>query len=159
MIERKYSWKYGHGGVSAQVAGETIKKIEDRDGVITSEAFLDESRPEDAPTHNCFDWNDSEAAEKWRLWQAGQVIRDIVVTIVDSDKEQEPIKTPMFVNTSIKGSNKAYYTSTETALVDDVLRDNVLNNAKAELRAFRKKYERLKELSNVFNEIDKLLDN
>lgn len=154
MIQRKYSWRYSHGGVSAQVAGEAIKRIEDRDGVVTAETFLEESRPEDSPTHKCFDWNDTEAAERWRLFQAGQVIRDVIVTIVDSNNET--IKTPMFVNTNTRAIQKGRYVSTEVALIDTVMRETVLDNAKAELKSFKNKYAKLKELSGVFAEIDKL---
>ena len=156
MIERKYSWRYGHGEVSAQAAGETIKKIEDRDGIITREALLEESRPEDAPTHKCFEWNDTEAAEKYRLWQAGQVIRDIVVTIIDTDKEAEPVRAPMFINTSVRNTEKARFVSTETALTNNELRSTVLENALSEFRMFRKKYGMLKELAKLFETFDEI---
>lgn len=138
------------------MAGETIKKIEDRDGIVTREALLEESRPEDAPTHKCFEWNDTEAAEKYRLWQAGQVIRDIVVTIIDTDKEKEPIKAPMFVNTADRSTQKARFTSVDRAFNDKEMRDTVLRNALTELRMFRNKYGQLKELRDVFKEIDML---
>lgn len=156
MIERRYTWKYGHGGVSAQVAGEVIKKIEDRDGEVTKESFLEESRPANSPTHKCFDWNDTEAAEKWRLHQAGQIIRDIQVEIIEDEKE--PAKVPVFINTTPHGiRNEAKYKSVEIAVQDDEDYTVILDNAKREMRLFKKKYSMLKELRNVFAEIDKVI--
>jgi hypothetical protein len=42
----------------------------EKKGRITAHAVLDAARPESSPIHDCFDWDDSEAAEKWRLEQA-----------------------------------------------------------------------------------------
>lgn len=156
MLQRQYSWRYGHGGVSAQVAGETIEKIEARDGVVTKEAFLEESRPEESPTHACFEWDDTEAAEKWRLWQAGAVIRDICVTVASDDEEKTPIKTPVFVNTVARNVAPASFVSIDTALENKAYRDTVLDNALKELHWFERKYKRLTELEGIFSEISKI---
>ena len=63
VYEKKYSWRAGKS-VSAQVAGEVMEMIEKRDGELTKEAFLEESRPEDSPTHGLFEWDDAVASEK-----------------------------------------------------------------------------------------------
>lgn len=70
MVYKKYSYKHGKTGASAQTVGETLERIEKRDGAVTKEAFLEESRPEDSPTHAMFEWNDGIAAEKYRLEQS-----------------------------------------------------------------------------------------
>lgn len=149
MLNRQYSWRYGHG-VPAQVAGETIEKIEERDGAVTAKAFLDESRPEESPTHGCFEWDDTKAAERWRLWQANQTIRDLCVTIVSENVDEEPIKVPVFVNTERRVVTTARFMSVDSALEDEDHRRVVLQNALDELRAFEHKYAKLTELSEVF---------
>lgn len=157
MLSRLYSWRHSHGGVSAQAAGEMIEKIEARDGVVTKEAFLEESRPEDSPTHGCFEWDDGIAAEKYRLWQSGSVIRDVCITVV-SDDDKAPIKTPVFVNTVKNCTAPAKFMSVEVALADETHRNTILENAFSELQEFRKKYGRLKELAEVFKVIDKVIE-
>lgn len=149
MLNRQYSWRYGHG-VPAQVAGETIEKIEARDGEVTAKAFLEESRPEESPTHNCFEWDDTEAAERWRLWQANQTIRDLCVTIISDDKDSAPIKIPVFINTERTKVSTARFMSIDSALEDREKRSVILQNALDELKAFERKYEKLSELSEVF---------
>ena len=42
-------------GVSAQIAGEELERIEARDGEITPRAVVDEARPEDSKLHNAFE--------------------------------------------------------------------------------------------------------
>ena len=79
----KYSYRNGFNfKVSAQVVGDTLEEIA-KTGEITSAKFLDVSRPEDAPTHNLFEWDDSTAAERYRLQQATIAINSIEVQIVD----------------------------------------------------------------------------
>lgn len=152
VYEKKYSWRAGKS-VPAQVAGEVMEKIEKRDGVLTKEAFLEASRPEDSPTHGLFEWEDSVAAEKYRLTQSRIAIQDIVVTIVKSD---EPVKTHAFVNVVAGKSSNAKYTSIDVAMEDDTKRKNVLRNALEELEAFERKYSMYNELVGVFSEIHKL---
>lgn len=146
---KKYAWKHGKGnGVSAQVAGEVMEKIERRDGQVTKEAFLEESRPEDSPTHNLFEWDDTIAAEQYRLHQSQLAILDIVVTI---EKDETKQKAPAFVNVVVR-NEKAKYNSVDIVMADEEKRKMALKNAFAELTAFENKYGMYQELSGVFTE-------
>lgn len=151
VYERKYSWRAGKS-VPAQVAGEVMEMIEQRDGVLTKEAFLEESRPENSPTHNLFEWDDTVAAERFRLEQSRMAIQDIVVTII---KKDEPKKVHAFVNVTRGKQNKAEYSNIELAMSDETKRQAVLANAFSELRTFEQKYQDYTELSGVFIEAHK----
>ncbi len=154
MVYKEYSWKVTGVGCSAQDAGETISEIEKRDGVVTKESFLEASRPIEAPTHNAFEWNDSVAAEKYRLEQSGQIIRNLCVKII---KDGKPEKATAYVNVSKTTADKAKYMSLQVALEDGENRNTVLGNALNELKAFKRKYERLSELAEVITVIDKVV--
>ena len=149
VYEKKYSWRAGKS-VSAQVAGEVMEMIEKRDGELTKEAFLEESRPEDSPTHGLFEWDDAVASEKYRLYQSRIAIQDIVVTVVRQD---EPKKIHAFVNTTIGKGNKASYSNIEVAMKEPEKRKAVLQNALDELRMFEQKYADYQELAGIFREI------
>lgn len=157
VYQRKYSWGRKHHGVNAQVAGETMEMIEERDGQVTKEALLEEARPEDSPMHPAFEWDDGIAAEKYRLSQARHIINDIVVTI-EKTGEDEQTKAPGFVNVVLGKENNAKYRNVEVAINDNEMKNALLKNAMWELRQFEKKYRMLKELSGVFNEINRLND-
>lgn len=151
VYERKYSWRVSHG-VSADVAGKVMEEIEARDGEVTKEAFLEASRPEDSPTHNCFEWDDSQAAELYRLNQAYHVILDLEVTVTETESGS---RSSAFVNVIKKTSTEsAKYKSLDVAMADEELRTNVIRNALAEFRAVEKKYNHLVELSSIFTAID-----
>lgn len=155
VYQKKYSWGRKHHGVKAHVAGEEIERIQERDGVVTKETLLDESRPEEAPLHPAFEWNDALAAENYRLYQARSIINDIVVEVVRND-DGKTQKAPAFVNVVEGKHNPARYLSLDVALSKEDKRTAVLNNAKVELKSFRNKYANLTELAGVFAEIDKL---
>ena len=133
--------------VSAQVAGEECARLES-EGRLTPQNLVEDSRPDDAPLHNCFEWDDSIAAEKWRTTQAAYIIRSVEVTI---EKAKEP--TRAFVVT-VTDSHKRKYQSIGYVLQDTSSRDYMLNQAKRELLAFKRKYQTLSELADVFAAID-----
>jgi len=146
---RKYSYRHGKVGASAQTVGETLERIEKRDGVVTKEAFLEESRPEDSPTHNMFEWDDTVAAEKYRLEQSRMIIADVVVTV---ERESKPRKVAGYVNVTLGKHNKAEYNSIGVAMEDTEKRKAVLSNAFDELKTFENKYSEYQELAGVFAE-------
>ena len=61
-------------------------------GRITAHAVLDAARPASSPIHDCFDWDDSEAAEKWRLEQARELIRRVKIELVYQEVSVRTVK-------------------------------------------------------------------
>ena len=146
-------------GVSAQIAGEELERIEARDGEITPRAVVEEARPEDSKLHNAFEWDDEKAAEQYRISQARQLIRCIVVKPMPEEKVEEPVR--MYVNqnpTDTGQSRSGSYINLKSALENPDSRAVVLSNAMHEMKMFRAKYYKLKELSEVFKAIDSVLE-
>ena len=143
-------------GVSAQIAGEELEKIEARDGEITPRAVVEEARPEGSKLHNVFEWDDEKAAEQYRLTQASTLIRCIVVKPEEKDIK-EPVRVFINCNPTDDGQKKTgSYINFRSAFEDPDSRAVILANAKHELQVFRNKYNRLKELAKVFDAIDEL---
>lgn len=135
-----YQWKVpGIMPVDAQTAGNELQRIYERDGVIEPETVVAESRTPSAPLHSCFEWNDEKAAHKYRITQAQNIIRAIVV--VDEAKQPE---TRAFVNVQRE------YHPVSVVVRNPEKREILLQNALNELRWFERKYNTLQELSNVF---------
>ena len=132
----------------AQTVGEEIERIESVYGEATSKNVLEEARPEDSILHPLFEWDDAIAGEKYRLHQAGNLIRAIV--IVDTPTE-EPIRAWVQVK---EGNTKGSYINVEKAMSNDETRAIVLNNAKKELAMFRNKYKKFNEFAKVMEAID-----
>lgn len=152
-----YQWKMKSlYKVSAQTTGEKIEEIIQQYGAVTKENFLEASRPADSVTHNLFEWDDTKAAEKYRLHQSNMIINSLTVQ-VNVENRATPITTRAFVNVQKEdGRQKAEFLRIDTAFSDMECKTIVLANAIQELREFRKKYETYSELSQVFEAIDNL---
>ena len=152
----KYSYRRGFNfRVPAQVVGETLEELA-QTGELTSARFLDVSRPEDAPTHNLFEWNDSVAAERYRLQQATVAINSVEVQIVN-ESTATAISQAAFVNVISKApARTGEFAPIDVALSDANMRNALLQNALKELQSFRRKYSQLSELTAVFAEIKKV---
>ena len=152
----KYSYRRGFNfKVPAQVVGETLEGLA-QTGELTSARFLEVSRPEDAPTHNMFEWDDSVAAERYRLQQATVAINSVEVQIVN-EATATVTSQAAFVNVIRKApARTGSFAPIEVALSDENMRSTLLLNALNELKSFRRKYNQLSELSNVFLEIKKI---
>lgn len=149
-----YEWKTPYlYPVSAQVAGETIEALKTALGKenIEPEDLLEASRADGTPLHTCFEWDDSKAAEKYRLEQATNMIRSVVVKIVVDGGE--PVTTRAFVNVSEKLHAKGTFVSIQTALEQKDYRQNILRSALFELQTFQRKYSIYQELAGVFSAI------
>lgn len=144
-----YQYKFGaRCPVPAQVAGEECARLEAQ-GRLTPHDLVEESRPEDAPLHKAFEWNDAIAAERYRETQAGYIIRSVEVVM---EEASEPVRA--FV--SVVEESQRSYQSIEVVMRDANSREALLESARRELAAFQRKYESLTELADVFEAIKEL---
>ena len=146
-----YKWKAGaHVKIDAQKAGEELERIRTyNNGRLTANDVVEASRPEHAPLHKAFEWDDAVAAEAYRLEQAKYVIRSVDVVV-----EQATGNAPVRAFVSVRRDEDRSYTSVQHALSDSDLRTQVLRAAWAELEAWRNRHAELIELAKVFAIID-----
>lgn len=92
VVPVEYGWQQGSRyGVDPNVVGETVNRLsESLGGVCPPGALVDEARPVDSELHGEFDWDNDEAAEKWRLVQARQLIRSLVIVSAGPVEERAP---------------------------------------------------------------------
>lgn len=144
-----YEWKSGtRVNANAQVAGEMCARLE-KDGRLTAKDLLDENRPSDAPLHECFEWNDTKAAEKFRETQARHIINSLVIKV----ENREPVRAYFKVETQ-----ERQYRSIEAIIKTEDSYGKLLASAISELGYFRKKYESIVELADVFKAIDAVIE-
>lgn len=163
----KYSWRSGYSyKTSADVVGKALTEIEERDGSVTSKAFLEYSRPEESETHSMFEWDDTIAAEKYRLAQSGRIINQLQIDVVrvgdstpvnmDVKVERTDLiqKVSAFVNVSPRSTKaSAVFNNTISAFNNETKRKAVLANALSDLESFEAKYKTFEELSGVMQSI------
>lgn len=140
-----YQWKLPTVPVSAQTAGEEFERIYRERGRLDPEDVVNESREEGAPLHPCFEWDDAVAAEKYRVTQAGNIIRALVA--VDSTAEGAQTETRAFVHV------QRDYHPISIVVNDTDMMAELLESAEKDLTAFQRKYSELKQLTGVLDAI------
>lgn len=148
----EYSWSGPERSVSAEKVAHHIKRLEEQYGEVTKQMFLDSARSEDSEMHSLFEWDDTKAAEKYRLYQANVIIASIHVTV--HEEEIEPIVTRAFVQDKEVSSG---YLNVERALSDEAKRQRIIAEAKKEAKCFISKYEHLEELAKVIDAMNEFV--
>ena len=115
-------------------------------GKFTPMEVLEKAKDETTELHKCFEWNDSIAAEKYRLEQAKNIIRMLVYE--KETKEQQVVRY------YAKTETKSVYQPTKQFLVQEDEYQGLLRRALAELEAFKNKYHTLTELESIFDAME-----
>lgn len=134
---------------------EALKLIAERDGgLLRPAAVVEAAKPVDSPLHNAFTWDDTKAANEYRLLQAQKLIRSFKVTIEDGDKKFD---APVFVNLStdrVGGKDDNPYRLTESLRNDMDLLAIAEKDAMEQLRGVKERYGHLKRLCDIWDVID-----
>lgn len=141
----------------AQPAGEIMAELE-AENKLTAEELVNVSRPEDAPLHDYFEWNDAIAAEKYRVRQGNYLIEAVIEvhskpSTEDSNKVEIEVVKPFYA----LGNNSNNYYHIETIVQSEDKAQKLLAMATKELLSIRRRYDIIADkLSGVFKAIDEL---
>lgn len=139
----KKAWKMG--GFFNADAEKVADEILDIGGTVTPQQVLEKARDKNTELHKCFEWDDAIASEKYRLIQARDVIRFLVI-----EEEKEPVDRPKVKAFYVTESSGGYKPVEYIVRKEDEYK-KLLERAWAELRAFKAKYSMLSELEEIFN--------
>ena len=156
----EYSWSGPQYAVSAEKVAAHLHKLEEQKGSVTREDFLESARSEESEMHKLFEWNDSIAAEKYRLRQASDIIHSIKITVVEEEKEPVTMKAfviPDYTGKSAVGS-KGGYINIRKAVANEDTRAEILIDARKNVRWFMDKYRAISELSEVISAMEDFLN-
>ena len=137
-------WKFNNlYKADAEKVSKEIESIKE----ATPATILEYARNEESELHKCFEWDDTIAAEKYRLQQARQIVCNLVYK---EEKKEENTNLRVFYNAP---SSKTYEPTRILVRNEDSYKE-LLELAKSELRAFKNKYRMLTELEEIFELID-----
>lgn len=149
-----YEWKSGSRiKGNAQESGELFKQLSETKDGLTAETLLEANKPETAPLHNDYEWNDEKAAHEWRLHQSRHFINSIAVKVVSEDTETDTIVRAFHI-----ADEPSHYEPITAIIKEKTKYEHLLQTAYSELQAFRRKYSVLKELKPIFESIEKVVD-
>jgi hypothetical protein len=124
-------------------------------GLLTAESVVEAAGDENSPLHDSFTWDDSEAAVKWRLHQARNLILRVNVEAVGIGNQEITIRAWSSL-TPDRENEGGGYRETIRLMKNKDHRAQLLADALDELNRITEKYNSLEELSGVFAAIRKV---
>ena len=100
-----------------------IQKIKAKYNKITPDLVLKEAKNQKHPLHSYFDWDDDEAAIKWRRHQARMLLDSITQVVIIQGKET---KQRSFFNVKERGTQESVYVTVEEAIKIKSYREQLL---------------------------------
>ena len=134
-------WKFLKFKADADKVYDEIQSIGES---ATPQQILDFAKSESTELHKCFTWDDTEAAEKWRLQEA----RFIVCNLVFEEKDETK---PVIRAIQLGDSG---YTPVKLIIQKKDEYQRLLDRAYGELRAFKQRYKMLTELEAILELIE-----
>lgn len=124
---------------------EELRSLVSRKGILKPEDVVEKARDPKSAMHDSFVWDDTRAAELYRIEQA----RGLLQITVEMLSENSDHPTRVFVSLSNDRTRGGYRSMVEV-LSDKELRARLLRDALDEMQRFEQRYHDLKELAAVF---------
>lgn len=136
-----------------EAAKQELELIRSENGGFLRPAdVVNYARDDKSALHEYFEWDDSAAAEKYRLAQARALIR---VAVVVEPRTSEKLRA--YVSLTSDRSAEGGYRAIADIINDEVLKETLIADAMKDLASFTRKYEKIKrvtEFSGLFQTIE-----
>lgn len=119
---------------------DQLQQIYDHNATLTPDLVVREASKPEHPLHSRFDWRDDEAAHKWRLHQAGELIRSVKISFKPSDSEEE---RTVRVFHAIRTNTGHSYEPIEKVVANPVAQEILLRDMEREWRQMFARYKNL----------------
>jgi hypothetical protein len=126
-----------------QAIGAVLKKIiASHGGIITAEQLVEVARPKLHPLHKYFTWDDTVAAQRFRVLEAREILRVAVEWIENDAGTRDVVRVAVHLSSDRAGG----YRLLASVLSDAEMRAQLLSDAERDVDAFRSRYRTLSEL-------------
>lgn len=130
---------------------DELQRVHKSRGILNPRDVVEFARNKKTELHKLFLWDDSDAAERYRIWQARSVINATVIVTKETGKTIHA-----WVSLQDDRNADGGYRAIVDVMADPVLRSRLLAGALREMESFQKRYEDLEELASVFSEMKKV---
>jgi hypothetical protein len=134
----------------ARVIGERLNHL-GAAGPVTARRVVDDASLPDSPLHRYFMWDDSKAADRYRIEQARRLVRAVSIRVLNQGREQKSRAFHVVMNGPREKGTRTpgEYKSAAIVFNDPELSAEVLEGAKKELLGWIARYERYTGMANV----------
>lgn len=122
-------------------------EIREERGKLTPRVIVDVARDPDHPLHNRFEWDNSVAAEKYRLHQAGELVRSVEIKYQGSGGDLRKVRG--FSSITRENTPEMTYEPTEEVLENPITAKILLNQLRRDWMSFKQRYEHMREFRDI----------
>ena len=157
--DMQWSWGGWRKNGDPMACGLELLKMEER-GEITAEAVLRRAQHKNSAFHPCITWNQTAAAEKCRLDEAADLLQSLRVVVVEGHKASKAFfrvvtsPDPKEESVATGYNRKGKYLFVIGVMSSKSTRNQVVEQALSDLRAWRDRYQGIKELADIFEALD-----
>lgn len=165
-----HEWKPGSQvAIDPEKAWQEFGTLYREQRAVTPELVVQRAEPEQNVLHDHFEWDDPHAAAHYRLQQASQMMRSMVVRYRAADgTSTPPVRALVKITRSAEEDNvelsedneRAYeprvYIPIVKAMSEEELRTRYVRQALRELQVFRQRYKAITQFADLFTVIDRL---
>ena len=134
----------------AQKCADEIMEICEELESATPQQIIEKARDSNTELHKCFTWDDTEAAEKWRISEARAVVRNLKIIEQKPDKQIEPTTIRVFYKTD----NVSGYKPTKLILKKPDEYKTLVERCRSELLAIKQKFNSISEYEEIWEMIN-----
>jgi hypothetical protein len=128
--------------VGANNLRDVLMEIRAKRGTLTPAVVVEEAADPMHPLHHRFEWDDTEAAIKYRLIQAQQLLR--VRYKADAGDDRADLRA-FWVTRDAEGHPTSTYEPLEEVIQDPFQRDLLLRQMRRDWQSFKKRYQHMQE--------------
>jgi hypothetical protein len=120
-----------------------------RHGELTPQIVVEEARPETAPLHGRFEWDDEIAGERYRLVQAAELIRSVRIIFSDNKTGERKSVRGFHSLHQAGDTERGGYAPTEEIIQDELATKLLLRELKREIADLKKKYAMFEDFAGI----------
>ena len=144
--------------LDATKAGQEIdRQMAKHDGALTPRQLWESQKSSRARLHRHFEWNDGEAADKYRDQQARAIIQAVKVVYESDSGDTKQVRAYSSVRRKDNGRRRVFVKTVE-AMENEVLREEILQQAINGLVSWRKRWAELSDCADAMNAIDRAVE-
>jgi hypothetical protein len=143
-----------HGEARSEIIRAHLEKLA-RDGRLTPEQVLTDARKKTSPIHDAFEWDDSKAAEQFRLSQARHLIARVEVEFV---RDHKTVTAPAWVRDPRSASAEQGYVRTAVLRDEKEIARAALLNETERAAAYLSRVRSLAVAIDLESEVDEIVE-
>lgn len=134
---------------ATKCANEIMEICEELESA-TPQQILEKAKDSSTELHKCFTWDNSEAAEKWRVQEARTIVRSLKIVEEKPDKKPEPTTIRVFYKTD----NESGYKPTKLILKKPDEYKMLVERCRSELLSIKQKFQNISEFDEIWELIN-----